>query len=158
VLELYGGVGNFTWVLAQHTPSVIMTELSKQAVDAAQHAFQAAGLSHVSIAAMDSEQVSRSLSQTLQGTQLRWQGQDYDIDLVLVDPPRAGLDDTTRQLLSHFTHIIYISCNPDTLARDLLAWQETHDITAVAIFDQFPYTHHIETGVILRKQSIKGSS
>jgi len=157
-LELYGGVGNFTWILARHAPSVIMTELSKQAVQAAQEAFRDAGLSHVSIASMDSAQVSISLNQSINGTQLHWQGQAYDINLVLVDPPRAGLDDTTRHLLSRFTYIVYISCNPETLARDLSAWQDTHDIIAMALFDQFPYTPHIETGVVLCKRDKEGSS
>jgi len=153
VLELYGGAGNFTWVLAQHADAVVMTELSPQAVDAAQQAFAQAGLAHVSIAAMDSAAVSAALSATSpMGTQLCWQGESYDFSSILVDPPRAGLDETTRQLTQRFATIIYISCNPETLARDLMSWQTTHDLVHVGLFDQFPYTHHLEVGVVLQRK------
>jgi tRNA (uracil-5-)-methyltransferase len=152
ILELYGGAGNFTWVLARHSDKLLMTELSPHAVSAAQDAFAQAGIHHVTIAAMNSEQVSGQLSATGDGTQLNWQGQDYDFRLVMVDPPRAGLDDVTRSLVQRFDSILYVSCNPETLARDMLAWQETHSLVDIAIFDQFPYTHHIEVGVMLVKK------
>lgn len=152
-LELYGGAGNFTWVLAQSVRSVVMTELSRQAVQSAQSAFAEAQIHNVQIAAMDSEQVSTLLSQSGEGTALRWQERDYEFDLVLVDPPRAGLDDITRTLVQRFEHILYISCNPETLARDLQAWEITHEVKEWAVFDQFPYTHHIEMGVLLRLRS-----
>lgn len=149
-LELYGGAGNFTWVLSQYARSVVMTELSKQAVASAQVAFAQAGIDTVQIAAMDSEQVSTLLSATGESTTLSWQDKSYLFDVVLVDPPRAGLDAVTQALVQRFDHVLYISCNPETLARDLQAWQETHDLQAWALFDQFPYTHHIEMGVYLQ--------
>jgi tRNA (uracil-5-)-methyltransferase len=68
-----------------------------------------------------------------------------------MDPPRSGLDDTTRALAKDFSNIIYISCNPETLHRDLKELVKTHEITKFALFDQFAYTHHIESGVILKK-------
>ena len=77
---------------------------------------------------------------------------DYDIACVLVDPPRAGLDNGTLQLIAHFERIIYISCNPKTLHRDLEQLAGTHHTTAFALFDQFPYTDHMECGVILQKK------
>ena len=64
----------------------------------------------------------------------------------------AGLDAGTVQLVSRFNDIIYISCNPQTLADNLQHLSQTHDIKQLAVFDQFPYTHHIETGVWLRKR------
>jgi tRNA (uracil-5-)-methyltransferase len=153
LLELYGGAGNFTWVLAQHADAVVMTELSTQAVAAAQQAFEQAGLSHVLIAAMDSAAVSAALSESSAiGTQLSWQGRVYDFAGILVDPPRAGLDELTRVLTQRFDTIVYISCNPETLARDLLAWHDSHELVSAAVFDQFPYTHHIEVGVILQRK------
>ncbi|OZA17473.1 MAG: hypothetical protein B7X85_05060 [Thiotrichales bacterium 17-46-47] len=71
---------------------------------------------------------------------------------MLVDPPRAGLDELTRALTQRFDIIVYISCNPETLARDIATWQETHELTRAAVFDQFPYTHHIEVGVVLQRK------
>jgi tRNA (uracil-5-)-methyltransferase len=74
------------------------------------------------------------------------------LNTVLVDPPRAGLDSATVQLVSRFNDIIYISCNPQTLAENLQQLCKTHDIVRLAVFDQFPYTHHIESGVWLQKR------
>jgi tRNA (uracil-5-)-methyltransferase len=152
ILELYGGAGNFTWVLARHAHKLLMTELSPHAVSAAQDAFTQADVTHVTIASMNSEQVSEQLSSTGEGSLLSWQGQNFDFRLVMVDPPRAGLDDVTRALVQRFESILYVSCNPETLARDMQAWQETHMLQSVAVFDQFPYTHHIEVGVMLVKK------
>jgi tRNA (uracil-5-)-methyltransferase len=76
---------------------------------------------------------------------------DYDFDSIFVDPPRAGLDDTTRALVKNFDQIIYVSCNPETLHRDLEELTKTHSIENFALFDQFSYTHHIESGLILKK-------
>ena len=75
----------------------------------------------------------------------------YNFQIVFVDPPRAGLDEKTIKLVQRFKYIIYISCNPETLARDLEVLTKTHHVKRFAIFDQFPYTKHIETGVILWK-------
>jgi tRNA (uracil-5-)-methyltransferase len=77
----------------------------------------------------------------------------YDFSCVLVDPPRAGLDSDTIELISKIEHIVYISCNPQTLARDLETLSQTHKVVNSAIFDQFPHTPHIESGVFLSKKS-----
>ena len=71
---------------------------------------------------------------------------------VLVDPPRAGLDPDTLAMISQFEHIIYISCNPNTLVDNLSALSKTHEVTRAALFDQFPFTDHMESGVFLRRK------
>ena len=53
--------------------------------------------------------------------------------------------------LFHLKLIIYISCNPDTLQDNLKTLSTTHKVTKFAMFDQFPYTHHVESGVLLEK-------
>ena len=77
----------------------------------------------------------------------------YNCETIFVDPPRAGLDDDTVQLVSKYKHIIYISCNPDTLHDNLTELNKTHKIDKFAVFDQFPYTHHLECGVVLTKRT-----
>ena len=73
---------------------------------------------------------------------------------MLVDPPRVGLDDDTVELVRRYDHILYISCNPGTLHANLTALADSHCIERFALFDQFPYTHHKECGVLLsRRQS-----
>ena len=71
---------------------------------------------------------------------------------VLVDPPRAGLDEASIGLISKIENIIYISCNPETLARDLKTLTQTHEVMEAAMYDQFPHTAHVESGVFLKKK------
>ena len=75
----------------------------------------------------------------------------YNFSSIFVDPPRAGLDELTRELVKGFETIIYISCNPETLHRDLEVLNRTHKVENFALFDQFSYTKHIECGVVLTK-------
>jgi len=103
---------------------------------------------------MSSEEFTEALGgkrefNRLKGVDLR----SYDLKTVLVDPPRAGLDEDTRRLVAGFETLIYISCNPQTLARDLEDLCKTHRVVSAALFDQFPYTPHMEAGVILRPRS-----
>jgi len=74
------------------------------------------------------------------------------LQTLFVDPPRAGLDETCRRLASQFDRVVYVSCNPETLVRDLAELLETHELERVAAFDQFPYTPHLEAGVVLVKK------
>ena len=66
---------------------------------------------------------------------------------LFVDPPRANLDATCRDLARTFDRVVYVSCSPETLARDLADLAGTHRPARVAAFDQFPYTPHLEAGV-----------
>ena len=77
----------------------------------------------------------------------------YRLETLFVDPPRAGLDATCRELAAGFERVLYVSCNPETLARDVAELAPTHEITALAAFDQFPYTPHLEAGVLLERRA-----
>lgn len=79
-------------------------------------------------------------------------GSPFDFSTLFVDPPRAGLDAQCRDLARGFERLVYVSCNPVTLARDVADLRSTHAITAVAAFDQFPYTDHLECGVVLERR------
>jgi len=65
------------------------------------------------------------------------------------------MDKASCEFSSRHEHILYISCNPETLVRDLELLSKTHEVVDMAIFDQFPYTHHVEMGVKLIKKGIK---
>ena len=75
----------------------------------------------------------------------------YDFETVLVDPPRAGLDATTRALVARYRYILYISCSPlESLKRDLGELSETHALHRMAYFDHWPlHDFHFEAGVLL---------
>ena len=159
LLELYCGNGNFTVVLAQNFNKVLATEVSKTSVRSARHNFMANHVDNVVVARMSSEEFSSALNGERVFRRLRdIQLTDYDFSTILVDPPRAGLDSQTEQLVTGFDNILYISCNPDTLFNNLKQICTTHRIDQFAIFDQFPYTDHIECGVMLRRKTTQGKT
>ena len=156
LLELYCGNGNFTVALADRFRRVLATEISKTSVQAARHNFVANGINNVQIARMSSEEFTIALNGERRFRRLDDEGivlAEHDFSTVLVDPPRAGLDDGTLALLARFERIIYISCNPHTLVANLAQLAGSHQVLAAALFDQFPYTDHIETGVVLEKRN-----
>lgn len=153
LVELYCGNGNFTVVLAQNFNQVLATEISKTSVKSAQYNFKLNSISNAKVARMSSEEFSIALKGERQFKRLRdIDLKSYQFSTVLVDPPRAGLDPLTEKLIAQFENIVYISCNPDTLHGNLQALCNTHTIKQFALFDQFPYTDHIECGVLLRKK------
>ena len=153
LIELYCGNGNFSIALAENFDRVLGTEISKTSVKSAQTNIAANHLDNVDIVRMASEEFSQAMNG--ERTFRRLEGFDltsYQYQTVLVDPPRAGLDNDSIELVRRFQRIIYISCNPETLRNNLAELVKSHDIVNFALFDQFPYTHHIETGVILEKR------
>lgn len=153
LLELYCGNGNFTMALAPLFGKVLATEVSKSSVQAAQYNREANGVSNLAIVRMSSEEISAALAgresfQRMQDVDLA----SHDFSTIFLDPPRAGLDPATLELAGGFDHILYISCNPATLRDNVAALQATHRIAASAVFDQFPYTHHLECGLLLQRR------
>jgi len=78
-----------------------------------------------------------------------------DIDVIIVDPPRAGLDKKTIHYLKKINpvKIIYVSCDPITLARDLKDLSESYDIKYIRLFNMFPRTYHVETVSVLTRRN-----
>ena len=156
LLELYCGGGTFTAPLASNFRKVLATEISKASVDLALKSFAKNSIENIKIARLSSEEFTSAYTGNITFKRLKDSGIDlksYDIRTVLVDPPRAGLDDGTCALLSRFENIVYISCNPETLSRDVKKLRSTHTLQRVAAFDQFPYTHHLESGVFLVRKT-----
>ncbi|MBL8322446.1 MAG: tRNA (uridine(54)-C5)-methyltransferase TrmA, partial [Acinetobacter sp.] len=154
LLELYCGNGNFTLPLSTRFKRVLATELAKSSVYAAQWNIEQNGIDNIQVARLSAEEFTQTYNGEREFRRLQEAGIDlagYDFDTVFVDPPRAGIDDETLKLLQRFQRIIYISCNPDTLHDNLKTLAQTHKITRFALFDQFPYTHHVESGVLLEK-------
>ncbi|MDD7805085.1 MAG: tRNA (uridine(54)-C5)-methyltransferase TrmA [Endozoicomonas sp. (ex Botrylloides leachii)] len=152
LLELYCGNGNFTCILAQHFSNVLATEISKTSVASARENLKANGVYNVEIVRLSSEEVTQAMNgdrvfRRLHNIHLH----DYEFSTVFVDPPRAGLDKGTEALAQRFDHILYVSCNPITLKSNLATLCQTHKIERIALFDQFPYTHHAEVGVYLKR-------
>ncbi|RUO76621.1 tRNA (uridine(54)-C5)-methyltransferase TrmA [Idiomarina tyrosinivorans] len=154
LLELYCGNGNFTIPLARNFTKVLATEISKSSVAAARENAALNKVDNVTVVRMSAEDFTAALkgektSQRIAEAQL----EQFSCRTVLVDPPRAGLDEQTLALVANYDTILYISCNPDTLSANLATLCESHDVAAAALFDQFPYTEHMESGVLLRRRS-----
>ncbi|MFZ7255846.1 tRNA (uridine(54)-C5)-methyltransferase TrmA [Avibacterium avium] len=153
LLELYCGNGNFSIALAQNFRKVLATEIAKPSVAAAQFNIAANHIDNLQIIRMSAEEFTQAMNgvrafNRLKGIDL----QAYDCNTIFVDPPRAGLDPDTVKLVQQYDRILYISCNPYTLCDNLQILCQTHRIERAALFDQFPYTEHMESGVwLIRK-------
>ena len=161
LLELYCGNGNFTVPLAGNFRKVLATEVSKSGVASCKVNLEANGVENVKLARLSDVELTEALNKEREFRRLQDEGIDldtYDFSTVLVDPPRAGLDGRAAQLVARFDRIVYISCNPETLARDLTGLAATHKVVKFAAFDQFPYTHHLECGALLERVAGEGGA
>ena len=153
LLELYCGAGNFSIPLAAHFDHVVGTEIAKPSVEAAQFNIAVNNITNVQIARLASEEFVEAMEGKREFERLKnIPLAERNFNTVLVDPPRAGLDPATTEMVSRFNHIIYISCNPETLVENLSVLASTHEVVNAALFDQFPFTGHMESGVLLTRK------
>ena len=144
VLDVFCGSGNLSLALPALGCQVEGIELSRDAITVARHAAAVQGLSSCLYLAGDAE---KHLWKCDRG------GESFD--LVLLDPPRQGLFKGMVPLRNIAPrHIVYVSCDPTTLARDLayLLRQDLYELTNVVALDFFPQTYHIETVAFLRRR------
>ncbi len=154
-LELYCGNGHFTVALSSFFRTCLSTEISKTNIAAARENIEMNGIKNTHVVRLSAEEVVQAIDGERVFTRLK----DTQLDLttlniktVLVDPPRAGCGPEVSKMLQRFENIVYISCNVETLAEDMLILSETHDMKRFAVFDQFPYTPHLECGAYLVKK------
>ncbi|WP_305423270.1 tRNA (uridine(54)-C5)-methyltransferase TrmA [Photobacterium leiognathi] len=155
LLELYCGNGNFSLALAQNFERVLATELAKPSVDSAQYNIAVNNIDNVQIIRMSAEDFTDAMEGKREFRRLKDRNvdlQSYNCNTIFVDPPRSGMDEGTCRMVQGYDRIMYISCNPETLKENLDILGETHRITRFALFDQFPYTHHMEAGVLLERK------
>ncbi|MCI9280289.1 MAG: class I SAM-dependent RNA methyltransferase [Bacilli bacterium] len=140
ILDLYSGVGTLGMVASNKAEKVISIELIKNAV-----------LDNIQNAKLNKKTniypVLGDASQTLSKIK-------EPFDFIMVDPPRKGLDKSSLTLLlkSKAKKIIYISCDPMTLKRDLEELKKEYNIEKFYILDMFSYTYHIESFCVLKKK------
>lgn len=154
LLELYCGAGNFTIPFAQKFDKVLATEISKSSINAAKTNMSLNDVHNVEFVRMAVEEFTQALDGVREFRRMKDVDiKEYNINAIFVDPPRSGMDESTCRFCARYNHILYISCNPETLVRDLEILSQTHDLVDMALFDQFPYTHHVEMGVKLIKKA-----
>ena len=156
LLELYCGAGNFTIPFAKKFNKVLATEISKSSINAAKANMGLNDVTNIEFVRMSVEEFVDALEGVREFRRMKdIDIKSYSIDSIFVDPPRSGMGEYSCKFASRYKHIVYISCNPQTLAEDLKMLCQTHMITDMALFDQFPYTHHVEMGVKLVRNDIK---
>jgi 23S rRNA (uracil1939-C5)-methyltransferase len=134
--DLYSGVGLFTVPLAERFDRVVAVESNPAAARDLEANIRGKGA--IEVRAADAEQFLSKYRQSP--------------ELVVLDPPRAGLTPSAVECLGHLapSRINYVSCEPPTLARDLAVLQKfSYDISAIHLFDLFPQTFHMEAVVRL---------
>ncbi len=153
LLELYCGNGNFTLPLSTRVPKVLATEISKSSVNAALANLADNQINNIELVRLSAEELTQALNGVREFRRLANIDLDnYKFGTVFVDPPRAGMDSDTCELVRRFDRVLYISCNPETLAQNIRQLSDTHRIAKCALFDQFPWTDHMESGVLLKRK------
>jgi len=153
LLELYCGAGNFTIPFAKVFDKVLATEISKSSINAAKENMKLNNTSNIEFVRMSAEEFTQALDGVREFRRMKdIDINDYALKTLFVDPPRAGLDQKARDFCRRFEYLIYISCNPETLQRDLEDLNDNYEIVQMAAFDQFPYTPHLEMGAVLKRR------
>ena len=146
--------GNFTVALAPRFRRVLATEVSKTAVTTAVHNLAANGVSNVALGRVSAEELREAMEGLRPFERLRHVPlNELRMNTVLVDPPRAGCGADVTAFLGRFDRILYISCNPATLVEDVARLRHSHTVQRFAVFDQFPYTPHVECGALLVRRA-----
>ena len=148
VWDLFAGHGNFSVPLAE-VSIVDAVEVSDEMVTAIQqHALQLGTDPQKDGRGLIAHKADLSNSDSLSRLP--------DPDYVLLDPPRAGASACMEELIKRKAkRMVYVSCDPATLARDLNTLSDHYQVERIAILDMFPHTHHIETMVLLVPASKK---
>jgi len=140
--DLYCGVGTLTIPVGRYVHRAFGVEANFSAVSDALYNKDINGLRNITFYCRQTEEALNIVK-------------DYNPDLIIVDPPRSGLNQRVVRELSHVPRlrkIVYVSCNPSTLARDIALFHQFGiDMEKVKLIDMFPQTYHIEAIAYLRK-------
>ena len=136
LFDLYCGIGTIGIFMASKAKKVYGIEIVEQAIEDAKENCKINNITNANYYAGDAEKLLADLIEK----------QNIIPDVVVVDPPRKGLDNTTIENIKKIKaeKVIYISCNPATLVRDLAKLEEKYEIKEIQPLDMFPFSHHVE--------------
>lgn len=142
VLDLYSGVGTIACYIAKQAQEIIGIEVNKQAVKDAKENAKKHRIDNIKFVAGDVEE------------KIKTYAKDNKVDAIIVDPPRVGLSEYTIESIirSKAKKLIYVSCNPATLAKDLKVLGKYYEINKLSIVDMFPNTMHVESVTLLTRK------
>lgn len=142
ILDLYCGIGTIGILASKHVKQVYGIEIVPEAIENAKENCKINDISNAEFYAGDVEQILDNLLKE----------KNIQPEVVFVDPPRKGLDQHTIDTILKIkpTKVVYISCNPATLVRDLKKMEQEYDIQKIQPVDMFPYTSHVECVSVLQ--------
>ncbi len=140
ILDLYSGTGTISLFLSKYFKEVTAIEINEEAVRCA---FLNKELNNISNVRFICGDVSKEIHK-------------LSADNIVVDPPRSGLtiDGINDILKINPERLIYVSCDPMTLARDLKLLGENYEVKEVTLFDMFPWTYHVESVCLLIRKKV----
>ena len=141
LVDLYCGTGTIGIYLSKYFNNIIGIELNKQAVEDAKENAKINSVNNIEFYAGD---VGKIINDQIKA------------DVIVVDPPRSGLDKRTKDILLKIkaNKIVYVSCNPLTLARDIKELDSGYKLGNITLVDMFPNTHHVESVCVLCRKAL----
>ena len=136
ILDLYCGTGSIGIYVSDNCQSILGIEINKQAIKDANINKKINNIENISFKCGDVANIITSKDK---------------YDTIIVDPPRSGLSKKTRKILLEISpnYIIYVSCNPITLVRDIKELSSKYELKDITLFDLFPNTYHVESVSLL---------
>lgn len=145
VLDAYCGIGTIGMIASKHAKEVIGVELNREAVKDAIGNAKGNGVKNIRFYQADAGEFMVAMAERGEG-----------MDVVFMDPPRAGSAEAFLQSVARLApkKIVYISCNPETMARDLkYLTKKKYEVSKICPVDMFPFTEHVETVVLLSRKT-----
>ena len=136
IIDTYCGIGTIGLIASKHVNRVLGVEIVKEAIVDAKNNANINDIKNATFVCDDAARFMVDLSIA-----------NETVDVIFLDPPRKGLDTSLIESVLKLKprKVVYISCNPSTLARDLAYLKELYNITEVQPVDMFPHTYHVET-------------
>ncbi len=152
VLELHCGVGTFTIFLSKKFNKVLSTENSRPSIKALNQNIQMNQCSNIISARLSEIETLEALAGKKKFNRLKDINiEEFKLNSIFLNPPRSGIDKSTLKKIKQFNQIIYVSCGFSSLQKDIDNLSKSHKTIATGMFDQFPYTDHIESATVLKK-------
>ena len=144
LFDLYCGIGTIGIFASSYVKKVYGIEIVEQAIEDAKENAKINNVENIEFFAGDVEKIFSNLME---------KKQVYP-DVIIVDPPRKGLDNNTINniLAVKPKKVVYISCNPATMVRDMKLLSENYEISNIQPVDMFPFTSHVECVCVLNRQ------
>lgn len=141
VFDLYCGIGTISLFMAQYAKKVYGIEIVEQAIQDAKENAKINNIENAEFIAGDVENVLDDLINV----------KKVIPDVIMIDPPRKGMDNKSVENILNIKpkKLVYISCNPATLVRDLAKFEEEYEVKTIKPVDMFPFTSHVECVAVL---------